>query len=107
MSQSDQNSDRIRLAEAMGKVISVRRSLPYPNGIGFQDAEGNVRPIPNPFTDANDDYAVLEWMRTSKFCEDVWPHLRRKLPQRGRYRIGDNARVALRMLRDCSTETKT
>ena len=60
--------DRIKLAEAMGwRHDTVQTENPrvtwWTNGeISRTSLSGTVPPF-NPFTDANDDYAVLEWMR--------------------------------------------
>ena len=93
------NQDRIRLALAMGSIVKVPRSLPYPNGLAFQKPNGDVRPIPDPEHDANDDHAVLEWMREQPFWGDdrleYWMHQ----PVRG-YQIGDYARAALKVIDD-------
>ncbi len=55
-------NDKIRLAEAMGWVLEHDgpiRLWTAPNG-----AKGILTiDLPDPFTDANDDYAVLEWAR--------------------------------------------
>ena len=59
--------------------------------------------IPDPFTDANDDYAVLEWMRELGVMDDSRIEYDRawdKLPERGEYQIGDYARAALKVLDD-------
>ena len=53
-------SDRIKLAEAMGWKK-------HPSEDWWQSPKQSVfKPVeylPDPFTDANDDYAVLGWMR--------------------------------------------
>ena len=55
--------------------------------------------LPNPFKDANEDYAVLEWARetwskhSSEWC-DFWFDL----PHAGSYKIGDYARAALKVI---------
>lgn len=58
------DQDRIRLAEAMGwiRVPHDFGSDSWENSQGFGHAN-HVGELPNPFTDANDDYAVLGWMR--------------------------------------------
>jgi len=53
----------------------------------------------DPFTDANDDYAVLEWMRKSN---DTWveieQHLETTVGDPVEYQIGDYARAAIAVL---------
>ena len=64
---SERNEDSRRLARAMGWTVDV-----IDNGFGCRDywtsPDGEVTRSqpPNPFTDANDHYAVLEWMRNSE-----------------------------------------
>ncbi len=84
-------NDRIKLADAMG--ISYRANRRKTLYVG----------LPDPFTDANDDYAVLEWMR-EKYSEaivgqalsndpnDMYCHLQT------RYYLGDYARAALKVI---------
>lgn len=68
---TDNNEKRIRLAEAMGwmwdESIRPRKNTPdkwccwiKPDGDKWFDSDA----MPDPYTDANDDYAVLEWART-------------------------------------------
>lgn len=64
--------DRIKLAEAMGIEMPecgscfgsgrVTVSPTFGSEMCCQ-CEGSGKDWPDPFTDANDDYAVLEWMR--------------------------------------------
>ena len=73
---TDQEQARIRLAKAMG----------------YHELELT----PDPFTDANDDYAVLEWMRRSddkRFTVGHGPY-----GYQCTYQIGDYARAALKVL---------
>jgi len=82
-------NDRIKLAEAMGSVPSCDWST-------F-----------DPFTDANDDYAVLEWMRDNSrrmgfpgyvgALSDVMEK-RLAASHAANYRIGDYARAALKVI---------
>jgi len=86
--------DRIKLAEAMGLDLTLE----------WQDAAGHWHESErdfDPFTDANDDYAVLEWMREqpkeqfSQFalrCNIHW------MDDWTLYKIGDYARAALKVL---------
>ncbi len=56
----------------------------------------------NPYENANDDYAVLEWMRNtwSKDKQNDWLLANLKLGKDDflRYQIGDYARAALKVL---------
>lgn len=86
-------NDRIKLAEAMG--IDHKRFV----------AHGKRMPF-DPFTDADDDYAVLEWMRRSdgaatkheKFKDALGEERSDLTPSFYLYEIGDYARAALRVL---------
>ena len=52
--------DRIKLAEAMEfEVYCDYKFVKYNHTMTFVPLDD----LPDPFTDANDDYAVLEWMR--------------------------------------------
>ena len=62
---------------------------------------------PDPFTDANDDYAVLEWMRSDyrwgQFKEALIELRKIDVPWHGsqytwNYKVGDYARAALTVL---------
>ena len=53
---SDQ--DRITLYKAMGWKIVTGYVVPY----GIAPDEATEREFPDPFTSADDDYAVLRWM---------------------------------------------
>ena len=121
------NKDRIRLAEAMGwewdTTIRGRRGYPddwpvwiKPNG----DRWFSPADMPDPFTDANDDYAVLKWMRPDEgvhigyadgssnwsLWSDFKDHLYELITTRTGnrrfapwdYQIGDYARAALKVL---------
>ena len=96
--------DRIKLAEAMGwKRLGGEWDLKGdppawegPNTIdGFDD-------LPDPFTDANDDYAVLEWVRNNWQPYAVSNYLAydfvQLLSEPAGYKIGDYARAALKVL---------
>jgi len=107
------DQDRIRLAEAMGWVPTTI----YTSASGRRDVtrwrSPKGRPnmmlpdLPDPFTDANDDYAVLEWMRTQE-KEMKWAfevaYFDQTLKRDGidiltpRYRVGDYARAALKVI---------
>ena len=81
-------NDRIKLAEAMGPRYTASRTA-----INF-----------DPFTDANDDYAVLEWMRSKYGSNRLGLALARLQPSRSKdlsknYEIGDYARAALKVIK--------
>lgn len=83
---------RIKLAEAMGWTI-----WRMPNEYLLPDRK-TVAKLPDPYTDANDDYAVLEWMRKDApqeqhiafVCDVDFTALN--------YQIGDYARAALKVI---------
>ncbi len=92
-----------------------RRKLPEPTQQGWLSPSGTVRALPDPFTDANDDYAVLEWMRAvteipaDNFTPEDWQRwlefqaalssdTNSKSGLKGDYQIGDYARAALKVL---------
>ena len=109
-------NDSIKLAKAMGGMSTTIENgswayCNWPNGVPENF---------DPFTDANDDYAVLEWMReTWKPLQNGWPsandtddQLRwfwfksvlcgldgeSKYNGMTDYQIGDYARAALKVL---------
>jgi len=103
---------RIKLAEAMWP--DKKWCVGYP--LGFIDVN-NVKHhrAPDPFTDANDDYAVLEFVRKSvpngTQPGDKWrpfydalreptdsPVVRGNLKPMASYQIGDYARAALKVI---------
>lgn len=121
------NEDRIRLAEAMGFEWQSTVDQPMnPRGQWLSPFTGWTERLPNkealpfdPFTDANDDYAVLEWMRPDDWINSVpikgpehqaWRdfifELRLNQRKGGRttseigegYQIGDYARAALAVI---------
>jgi len=99
--------DRIRLAEAMGWRNCEAKGFVNVDGEPAQCPAGEpppfgqppyIAPLPDPFTDANDDYAVLEFVRLGR---DAW-RLKAfdelsKLDACD-YRVGDYARAALKAL---------
>ena len=101
-------SDRIKLAEAMGwthihmKYVAMdETSYPFgcPPAIHYADNVVDKRfkeQIPDPFTDANDDYAVLEWSREQHFVTYLTAFLDNEYSQD--YQIGDYARAALKVI---------
>ena len=105
---------RIKLAEARG----WRATIPTPSEILGEvpdlvwvkpDGGWQYEP-PNPFKDANEDYAYLEWMREQP--SDKWlifcVYLKFQLQDRGEdleyiataYVVGDYARAALKVISD-------
>jgi hypothetical protein len=89
-------NDRIRLAEAMGWEHNKGWPVPY-DGDWWKSPDGNLSVTLDfdPYTDANDDYAVLEWMRLNgaENMPDDFPHSRQAY-----YKIGDYARAALKVI---------
>ncbi len=92
-------NDRIKLAKAMEWEHVGEPDEPWglpPGGANHSEQ------MPDPFTDANDDYAVLEWMRNtwSKDKQNDWLLANLKLGKDDflRYQIGDYARAALKVL---------
>jgi len=84
------DKDRIKLAEAIGLVTTIGEVTEVHE---FKQLPRNW----DPFTDANDDYAVLEWMRKP----DNWLRFAFKLASDNvgsNYKIGDYARAALKVL---------
>ena len=88
--------DRIKLTEAMGWSDCSDDMGKPPNCFGFDY-------LPDPFTDANDDYAVLEWVLKTWSDEDQLKFeyaadchvLERK--------IGDYARATLKIINQPTT----
>ena len=90
-------SDRIKLAEAVF--------------YGHVSVNGKLREDFDPFTDANDDYAVLEWMRSFNTYEYLLEHDDRWVDfivaidasdngegHKANYQIGDYARACLKVI---------
>ena len=109
-------SDRIRLAEAMGWthirmkwVAMEEKSYPFgcvPRNVNDKHLKEQ---IPDPYTNANDDYAVLEWMRDDSRCMEFPRYVgalsdvmdkRLAASHAANYQIGDYARAALKVLED-------
>ena len=96
-------SDRIKLAEAMGWM---RWEHPNRTHLAWTHPDTDKlaaleRGLPDPFTDANDDYSVLTWMRNgdmsdfSDFCDELYVAVGRG--KIWKYQIGDYARAALKV----------
>ncbi len=94
--------DRIKLAKAMGWTDFIDEVGLPPGARGQKPiTQGHGLP-PDPFTDANDDYAVLEWMRLDI---NAWEYQYSKELALtnydvGDYEIGDYARAALTVIND-------
>jgi hypothetical protein len=90
--------DRIKLAEAMGwtRIDEVSGYGFPPSEVAYDDARWVecCMKIPDPFTDANDDYAVLEWGR-SKGSDTTLMLFELSGKSLDEYKIGDYARAAL------------
>jgi len=95
MTQCDK--DRTRLAEAMGwhKAGPTVRAH-HVCGWSPKGNDSYGYPLPDPFNDANDDFAVLEWLR-NKFA-DLPSKYGLTTHMLWHYRIGDYARAALKVL---------
>ena len=117
------DKDRIRLAEAMGWKRIPRILDPNESPMVARTGEPEIITewqdpkdkrmwgyLPfNPFTNANDDYAVLEWMRTEMLMHDAgctfdgFKFILHGLNNEKRhvdYQIGDYARAALKVIDD-------
>ena len=97
------NQDELRLAEAMGWERTKYDRWLSPDRKMCCDFP------PDPFTDANDDYAVLEWMREKcgVYLPDVgytreqaqeFKAFGEQLDDCELYEIGDYARAALKVV---------
>lgn len=98
---------RIKLAEAIGwefEEVDHEYRYCYKQPDGHRDAfriQCYDTVIPDPFTDANDDYAMLEWMRNEgkgrydDFCNALAIILDN---DHFNYRIGCYARAALKVI---------
>ena len=95
--------DRIKLAEArgwkcVGEYEGIRTWLD-PN----ESYNCGTIDLPDPFTDANDDYAVLKWCRdhqAENLTEDEWAEFNERLEWAADYEIGDYSRAALKVISD-------
>jgi len=93
--------DRIKLAKAMGwtRIKYPTAKIPWRKNDMWQPP--HMRSVryknpPDPFTDANDDYAVLEWMRNCSEIKDTAVNWKSQFT----YQIGDYARAALKVIAD-------
>ena len=96
-------NDRIKLCEAMGWTPLDLNLIGWwmPPGAKIDDHvfiinRKSEEALPDPFTDANDDYAVLEWMRKGLKVTEM----ERMLDWKSQvvYQIGDYARAALKVI---------
>ena len=94
---------RIKLAEAMGWT---RSHTNWWNPPGRITSDGVSRPLPDPFTDANDDHAVLQWFKVM-LSQQMDGNVRNKYAvtflnalavNKMDHKIGDNARAALKVI---------
>ena len=78
-------NDRIKLAEAM-KLPAIESVKKHGMHVGWFD----------PFTDANDDYLVLEWMRETESVYCAYDEIEHEWSLD--YQIGEYARAALKVI---------
>ena len=103
------NKARIKLAEAMGWKYDPTKSA-HDLGDGYptqrtsfhwshSDYEKKrfAHELPDPFTDTNNDYAVLEWMRREG-NKDWWQFAHETSSEQNQYKTGNNARAACKVL---------
>ena len=87
-------NDRIKLAKAMN--LDANPEFGWAGIQPYWYFDDHNRPF-DPFTDANDDYAVLEWSRTNLgVAEQVEMHC--QMGHSADYTIGDYARAALKFI---------
>ena len=79
------DEERIQLAEAMN-LPAVASAKKHGIHAGWF----------NPFTNANDDYKVLEWIRSQHFVTYLTAYLEHEYTQD--YKIGDYARACLKVI---------
>lgn len=90
---TDNTQDRIRIAEAINyERVNIRKEGLPPLWMWMR-ADGQLVGDFDPFTDANDDYAVLEFMR-----KDGMMPMSMYEKQQWHYTIGDYARAFLKVL---------
>ena len=97
---------REQLAIAMGWTVE-RSKGKLGESAFWRDPDGNIADLPNPLTDANDDYAVLCWLR-GVMPDDaeygLFQRVTRHLPSLLDYQVGDVARATVKEL--CPTESE-
>ena len=86
--------DRIRLAEAMGWTQIDMANI----GPCWHSPRNLVSPLPDPFTDANDDVAILNLALTMEpeWAMEFFDEL--KYDHVAEYKVGHFARAALQVL---------
>jgi len=101
------DADRIRLAKAMGWTLVKGESPIWCWHCGDESCKKFHFCPPDPFTSANDDYAVLEWARTNPegfgVCyKGKWmgftTFMHMNEQEAHQYHIGDYARAALKVI---------
>ncbi len=90
--------DRIKLAEAMDWIPYPMGADPNDPATSWESADNKFHANFNPFTDANDDYAVLEWMRSPLMYGKGFVYTKIFKFLGSEYQIGDYARACLRIL---------
>ena len=111
-------NDRIKLAEALGWTPLDLKLTGWwmPPGVTLETHDFHIErkhedDLPDPFTDANDDYEVLVWARTAHIEDTmVWVRMSDELTTEWMdrdeyhefhptaYQVGDYARAALKVL---------
>jgi len=104
------DQDRIRLAEARGWTRYPDESdhnfdkwMPPDFGDHYDERDAVlIGGLPDPFTDANDDYQVLVWVRETWQPNSIYNSRAKRfvhlLAEPGGYQIGDYARAALSVI---------
>ncbi len=90
------NEKRIKLAEAIGWKLGIHEGYEQFGEMWSGPNSLSVTLDFDPFTDANDDYAVLEWTRTQTIVWQV--KFAAEIGHSSDYKIGDYARAALSLV---------
>ena len=93
-----QAKDRVLIAEAIWpdkKIYQIGEGQDDGGFVGYSLANGTFRNF-NPYTDANDDNAILKWMLGQMDVRDVSEWLEHKIG--AMYQVGDVASAALAYL---------
>ena len=88
-------NDRIKLAEAMGWTHETGGGRDWYHPTDKRSRCFAIH-LPDPFTDANDDYAVLEHFRATGQKDEI--HRAMTLSWAVDYKIGDYAKAALKVM---------
>ena len=93
-------NDRIKLAEAMGWTHDeIDENCWHSPDDDPKGPWTDTAYLPDPETDANDDYAVLEWMHADSTDFGTSQRFMKHLQfQAHQYRVGDYARAALKVI---------